>query len=267
MFLEREASLQKESLLAAALVGLILLPGAAWAAHPLITDDPETQGAGKFQLEANGEWATDKENTVDGTVREKGTRVSAIFSAGIQENVDLVLTTPYQWVEIREPVSGLVRENSVGDTTLEVKWRLYERGPLKFAFKPGFIVPTGNDEKELGTGKVGYSAYLISGVEKEPWTFLLNVGYIRNENNLDERQDLWQVSFATEYEIVEHLELVADLVVKTNTGKGPATAPAFLIVGLIYKMRENLDLALGVKYGLNKPETDLAVLPGVAIRF
>jgi Putative MetA-pathway of phenol degradation len=245
---------------------LVVAGSSAWAAHPLITDDPETQGTGKFQLEVNGEWATDKENSVVGTTRETGTQAAAIFSAGVRENIDLVLTTPYQWVEVRDP-AGRAREDGVGDTVFEIKWRFFERSGWSFGLKPGVIIPTGNDEKGLGAGKVGYSASLISQSEHEPWEFLVNLGYVRNENRLDERQDLWHASLAVEYEIVERLELVGDIGIGTNTDKGPATDPAFLIVGLIYELSESVDFALGVKYGLNKPETDLTVLPGVTVRF
>ncbi len=249
------------------LLGAIFaIPAAGWAAHPLITDDTGTQGKGKLQIELNGKWATDKDNTVGGTVRKKGTQASAIFSAGVGGNIDLVLTTPYQRVEVRD-AAGLVRKDGAGDTTFEVKWRLCEKRGLSFALKPGLIIPTGNENRGLGAGKVGYSIYLISQSEHEPWEFLVNLGYIRNENGLDERQDLWHASLAAEYEIVEHLELVGDIGIETSTDKGPATDPAFLIVGLIYELSESAELALGVKYGLNKPETDLTVLPGVTVRF
>lgn len=249
------------------LLGAILaIPAAGWAAHPLITDDTGTQGKGKLQIELNGEWATDKDNTAGGTVREQGTQAAAIFSAGVRENIDLVLTTPYQWVEVRDP-AGLAREDGAGDTAFEMKWRLYEKRGLSFALKPGLIIPTGNENRGLGAGKVGYSVYLISQSEHEPWEFFVNLGYIRNEKGLDERQDLWHASLAAEYEIVERLELVGDIGIETNTDKGPATDPVFLVVGLIYELSESVDLALGVKYGLNKPETDLTVLPGGTVRF
>ncbi len=246
---------------------LLLVPAGAWAAHPLITDDSETQGTGKFQIELNGEWATDKRNTASGTVREKSTQVSAILSAGVRENVDLVLTMPYQWIDVRDPIIGNVREGGLGDSKFEVKWRFLERSGWSFGLKPGIILPTGDDDKGLGAGKVGYSTYLISQWEREPWKLLMNIGYIRNENNLDERQDLWHASLAAEYEVVEHLELVGNIGVETSTDKGSAASSAFLVAGLIYEMRKNLDLALGVKYGLNKSETDFSLLPGIAVRF
>ncbi len=239
----------------------------ARAAHPLITDDTETQGTGKFQIELNGEWATDKRNTASGTVREKGAQVSAILSAGVRENIDFVLSTPYQRTEVRDAVSGSVREDGLGDSKFEMKWRFLERSGWSFGLKPGIILPTGDDDKGLGAGKVGYSTFFISQWEHKPWEILMNLGYIRNENNLDERQDLWHASFAAEYEIAKHLELVGNIGIETSADKGIASDPMFLILGVICEIRENLDVALGVKYGLNKSETDFSLLPGIALRF
>ncbi len=246
---------------------VLSIASSTWATHPLITDDSETQGTGRFQLELNGEWATDKENTAPGTVREKGAHLSTILSAGVRENVDLVLTVPYQWIEVRDTAFGSVRQDGFGDSTFEVKWRFLERSDWSFGLKPGVILPTGDDGKGLGAGKVGYSTFFISQWKREPWQILMNLGYKRHENDLDERQDLWHASLAAEYEIVEHLELAGNIGVETSTDKGTASTPAFLIVGLIHEMRKNLDLALGFKYGLNKSETDFSLLPGIAVRF
>jgi hypothetical protein len=43
---------------------ILTMAGAAFAAHPLITDDTGTQGKGKFQLEVNSEFDHEDE---DGT--------------------------------------------------------------------------------------------------------------------------------------------------------------------------------------------------------
>jgi len=37
--------------------------------------------------------------------------------------------------------------------------------------------------------------------------------------------------------------------------------------GLMYFIMENLDVDLGIKYGLNKPETDYTLLIGVTFKF
>ena len=37
----------------------LCVAGNSYAAHPLISDDPGTTGTGKFNLEANAEYATD----------------------------------------------------------------------------------------------------------------------------------------------------------------------------------------------------------------
>jgi hypothetical protein len=50
-------------------VALLLIACPSWAAHPLITDDTDTQGKGKFQLELNGQYDWDKEDTEDVSVK------------------------------------------------------------------------------------------------------------------------------------------------------------------------------------------------------
>jgi hypothetical protein len=56
---------------------MLVYQAAAFAAHPLITDDAGTQGKGKFQIELNGEFTYDKEIGLGGTTREAGGELSA----------------------------------------------------------------------------------------------------------------------------------------------------------------------------------------------
>ena len=64
--------------------------------------------------------------------------------------------------------------------------RFYEHADLSLAIKPGLTLPTGDDEKGLGTGKATYRLFFIASQEMDPWAFHLNLGYIRNENTLEE---------------------------------------------------------------------------------
>jgi hypothetical protein len=245
----------------------MVMPAASWAAHPLITDDAGTQGKGKFQLELNGQYDEDK-GTVDGvSVETTGKEVAATLSYGILEKVDLVLSLPYQLGKAEEDGVTTYDENGISDMTIEAKWRFFEKDGFSFALKPGISIPTGADEKGLGTGKVGYQLFLVGSKEIDSWAFHANLGYIRNENKVDEQKNIWHASLATTWEAVKNLKLVANIGMERNPDDSADNDPAFLIGGVIYSVTENLDIDCGIKYGLNSSETDTSLMAGMAFRF
>ena len=240
------------------------------AAHPLVTDDTGTQGAGRFQLEVTGELGDDEE----GGLKETAGEASATLSYGIADNVDLVLSMPFMWYRIKE--NGLVtaEEDGPGDLAFEVKWRFFEyedRG-LSIAFKPGLTLPTGDDNKGLGNGKVSGGGTLIVSKEGVLGALHLNLAYTRNEYGLQEdallfRNDIWQASFAGQINITADMTGVWDIGLQTNPEKGAEQHPAFMLGGLIYSVTEDFDVGAGVKWGLNDQETDTTWLTGIALRF
>lgn len=249
------------------LIALIFLSSVSYAAHPLITDDTETQGKGKFQVEVNGQYDYDKETENGVTTIETGREVASILSYGITDNIDVVLCLPYQWNKTRVGEGISSAENGISDLSVELKWRFYEKDGLRFALKPGFILPTGDDEKGLGTGRATYSAYFITTKEIGPWAFHLNLGYMRNENRVDERKDMWHASVASEVKLIDKLKLVTNIGMVKNHDKTSKTDPAFLLGGVIYSITDAFDINFGLKAGLNAPEADYSILAGTAFRF
>ncbi len=239
----------------------------SYAAHPLITDDTGTQGKGKFQVEVNSEFSSDKATEEGVTTKQTGGEVATILSYGITDTADIVLGMPYQWFKVREDGEVTSKEDGISDTSLEFKWRFYENDGLSFALKPGVSLPTGNDEKGLGSGKVTCQLFFITTKEIEPWVFHANLGYIRNENKADERKNLWHASLATTVEVIKDLNLVGNIGIERNTDRNLNIHPAFILGGLIYSVSENFDIDFGIKGGLNKPEMDLTFLAGMAMRF
>ncbi len=244
------------------LFGLLSCATAAFAAHPLITDDTGTMGTGKAQLELNGEYGHDKEDGVTSTTTEVG----ATLSHGLSETVDLVVGLPYQHLGTKD-ADTTVSENGFADTSVEVKWRFYEHGDLSLAVKPGLTLPTGDEEKGLGSGKATYSLFFITSKEMDPWAFHLNLGYIRNENTHEEGKDVWHASLASSLALTEDLTAVANFGVESNTDKLVGTDPAFFLAGLVYALSEEFALDCGIKYGLSGPETDYTVLAGITWKF
>lgn len=246
--------------------------GAALAAHPLATDDTGTQGKGKFQLEVVGEYTYDSEGSGANKVRENAGALESVFSAGLIDNIDLVVAVPYEWSRVK--VGGVVDGDTdgLGDVTLELKWRFFEKEGFSLALKPSVTLPSGNVDKGLGAGKVGYGATLIASHEFDPFAVHVNLGYAHSEFKLQEdkeanRRDIWSASVAVTVNVMENLQLVANVGLETSGDKESDTPPAFFIGGAIYSLTDYLDLDLGFKVGLTRPEADFGVLAGVAVRF
>ena len=155
----------------------------------------------------------------------------------------------------------------MGDATLQVKWKFFEKNGLSFALKPGIDFPTGNDDRGLGTGKIGGSLFLIASREMGPWAFHDNLGYMRNENNCDDRKDIWHASFAATWEVIKDLKLVANVGIERDRDDEANEDPAFIIGGIIYSVNEHFDVDLGVKGGLTRSETNISALAGVTLSF
>ncbi|OGW34622.1 MAG: hypothetical protein A2010_17565 [Nitrospirae bacterium GWD2_57_9] len=247
---------------------ILIFSSRSFAAHPLITDDTGTQGKGKMQFEFIGEYGMDTENGVT----EKGYEAPTIpaFSYGISDSIDIVFGIPYVSASTEDAGQTTV-VRGISDASIELKKRFYEKDGLSFAVKPGIGFPTGNEEKGLGNGKSSYSAFFIATKEAEPWAFHFNVGYVRNEYKLEadeeaNRKNLWHVSFASQVEVVKDLNLVANIGMERNPDKTSNSNPAFVLGGFIYSITHNLDVDMGIKAGLNKPETDLTFLAGIVWR-
>jgi hypothetical protein len=245
-----------------AILAVLTFAGIALAVHPLITDDTGTQGQGKFQLETNYEYDHDSADGVMTNVHQ----LQTTLSYGVIDTVDVVANFPVLFAKTKE-LGETFTTNGLSDLTFEVKWRFFEKDGLSFAVKPGIIVPSGDDERGLGAGEVGFQSYFISTYELKPWTFHFNAGYIRNENSLDERRDVWHVSLATELELCKWAKAIVNIGAEGNPDKASDTPPTFIIGGFIFPILENLDLDIGVKGGLTEPEVDYALLAGLTLRF
>ena len=230
--------------------------GSAFAAHPLVTDDAGTLGAGKFQLELTGEYAKDGGDST--------TETAVAVAGGVRDDLDLVLSVPYQFLRSTDDEGSRVTENGISDAAVELKWRFYENGGIVFALKPGITFPNGDDDKGLGDGKASYGLVFITTLELDAMTSHINLGFTRNRKEL---RDVWHYSIAAEYEMANDLLLVGNIGGETNPDKGSNTHPAFVLGGLIYTINDNFNVDVGIKAGLNKAEPDYAVLAGLAFVF
>lgn len=259
---------------AAAFLSLFLFSANAFATHPLITDDTSLQGKGKFQIEMNSGFSTDKTVTAGLSVEERGAEGGAALSYGVTDKIDLVLGLSHHWHRIKEGGVNTLNESGIGDMKVEFKCLCFEseESGMSIALKPALSVPTGNERKGLGSGALSGGVTVIATHQSRLGALHGNLGYSRNEYGLKEnneaaRNDIWHASLAAEINLTKNIRTVANLGVKTNEDNTSRIHPVFLIGGLICSIDEKLDIDLGLKCGLNEAETDSTLLAGVTAWF
>jgi hypothetical protein len=243
-----------------------------FAAMPLITDDTGTQGKGKLQLELGWETHREKEIADGVSLKETGGETSATITCGLTDRIDLVAGAPWSWQGIEEDGITTASEHGIGDVSLQIKWRFFEMegGKLSLAVKPGITLPSGNESRGLGNGRVSGGALLIATHTAEPGAVHVNLGYNRNSYGLDSsriayRKDIWHASLAGELNVMKQLRAVGDLGIETSQEKENDTNPVYLLGGLIYSLSDFVDIDFGIKGGLNDAEPDTAFLAGVTM--
>jgi len=252
----------------------------AWAAHPFLTDDTGTQGSGNWQLELQAERAQLDRTTDAGAGPVEQSRRITVFTPvltyGLLENLDVALGLNHVWQRVTE--NGVVTDDTDGmaDSTLELKWRFYEADGFSLALKPGLLLPTGNENSGLGTGKPSWGVNFIATYDAKPWSFSGNVAYnhvrYKLQQDADENQaDLWRVSGGLAYSVRDDLRLVGEAGVRTNQAKDDpyqsGSTGQFAMLGAIYSPTDKIDLDVGFRRHLNNAELDWTILIGATFRW
>lgn len=252
--------------------------GALHAAHPFLTDDTGTQGSGHWQLELMAEQNRNTADTDDGAVRQvrKLTLLNPVLTYGVLETLDVAFGASRLRQQATEDGTVVQAAEGTGDSTLELKWRFYERNGLSLGLKPGLALPTGDEERGLGAGKLSWGVNFILTQEFEPWTFLANLAYARARYKLAadaeaNRAHLRRASVGVAYSVREDLQLVGEAGVRTNSAIDDPFLPGrnghFAMLGLIYSLSDKIDLDAGVRKRLNRAELDTAILLGATFRW
>ena len=254
--------------------------GPLYAAHPYITDDTGTQGSGNWQLELMAEYDRNSRtaDTDGAAVRQvrKLTLLNPVLTYGLRDTLDVAFGASHLRQRTTEDGTVTQAADGTGDSTLELKWRFYERNGFSLGLKPGLVLPTGDEDRGLGTGKVSWGVNFILAQESEPWTFLANVAYARARYKLPadaeaNRANLWRVSAGVAYALRDDLRLVGEAGARTNGAKDDPFLPGrtghFAMLGLIYSLSDKIDLDAGVRKRVNRAEFDTAILLGATFRW
>jgi hypothetical protein len=221
----------------------------ARAAHPLITEDTGTQGAGRYQLEVFAEEFEQRATRRDLEVW------SGTLSYGIAEKADVQVGLPW----FRDGRDG------VGDASLGLKWRFFERNAVSLALNPSITLPTGDERDGRGTGKTTWGSLIIVSYAPGALAVHGHAGFRRNENKLGERESLRQLAAAATYRIGQ-VRFVGEVTRETNPVPGAGTV-RYTTLGAIWSMTRDVDLDFGWRNGNGSAPVDDALLLGATVRW
>jgi Putative MetA-pathway of phenol degradation len=147
----------------------LLAAPAVWAGPPFVTDDTETPPLHNWEI--NVPFIIQREHhetDMDAPLFD--------INYGALSNVQLELDIPVEVVQ--KPNDSTVA--GPGDLLLGVKWRFIEEKDLRpqLAVYPQVELPTGNQQRGLGDGKVAYILPLLAEKNWDKWTAYGNAAYV-----------------------------------------------------------------------------------------
>lgn len=234
------------------LVALSTMSLPTWA---LDTDDAGTVAKSAWELELTTDQARDEQGGVTSKQHSSG----LALTYGLADTVDLGVGLSHVH---GDGASGL------GDTKLGLKWRFYEKDGLSFAIAPALTLPTGDDEKGLGTGKAWFGVNFITTQElADGWNVHANASWdhldfkdqaTKDASNLD----LWRLTTAVDKAITQEWSAGAEVEVHRAAEKADSENPVFAALELVYAPSEAMEFSAGYRFGLNDVETDHTFLFG-----
>lgn len=237
---------------------LTLQAAPAWAAHPLLTEDPGTQGQGHTELELG--FAADQG---DPTFNGRGLLLSPQVSYGLAETVDFIVQGFWQ---SQSPV-GAPAGRGIGNSLLDLKWRFYESdGPLALAVRAGVDLPTGDDSIGIGGGQPGAHVLAVAGWKYPDFTVVANAGYaLVRQPGIRRSIGFFSVAVTTP----EGLPVRTFVEAATYSNSDPTNAkwPALARTGIIFSVHDALDLDVGLQSRLNSSATRVSFLVGATWRW
>jgi len=241
---------------------LALFSQTAFAAHPLVTDDTGTQGAGNNQAELS----FDRAESGKGANKSHENALAFTYTRGITDRLDFFVGGAK--LDLRDPAANEgKRVKGGGDSAIGLKWRYVEREGFSLGLKLTSNLATGDAGRGLGAGRATQSLLHMTQLGTASGDFLLNVGLTNNGRSDEERRTLWNISAAWLVPVREDLRVVVDVGASQQASRDSSKHPAFALVGLIWAVTEQIDLDIGYKHGLNNQEADGQLGVGLTVRW
>jgi hypothetical protein len=199
-----------------------LVPTATFAGPPFRTDDPEPVEYKHWEVYVASQGSSEQNET-------SRTAPHIEVNYGILPNVQLHLLAPFEYVK----PEGQPSHYGYGDTELGAKFRFIQETDLcpQVGTFPILILPTGNEDKGLGSGEV--QVYLPLWFQKSwgPWKTYGGGGYWINPGTGNE--NYWFLGWEVQRDLSEYFTLGAEIFHQTLSEVGGDSSTGFNVGAII----------------------------------
>jgi hypothetical protein len=232
---------------------VVLAASAAFAQQrPLVTEDPETIGAGRLLLEGGVEYARDAVYPVSG-LRGNLWRLPLVgISVGVSSIAEIQIDqASFSHLEITSrrpgPLTGLVTATGssttdTDDLLIGAKIRITPEGTRRpaFGFRFATKLPNANNESGLGLDTTDFFASVLAGKTTESVRIVGNIGFgiLGDPTNGNRQNDVLTYGLSFARAITNAAEVVGEVNGRANTrsaGPLPGTESRSIVrMGLRY---------------------------------
>jgi hypothetical protein len=240
--------------------------------RPDKTESPYTVDAGHFQIEADlFAYGYDRYNSDFDRARVESVSYAPInLKAGLLNNVDLqVVLETYNEVRTRDPLTGAVTTSrGFGDVIPRLKWNLWgnDGGRTALALLPFVKIPTNEDG--LGNSAVEGGMAIPLGIDLPGgWGMGLMTQFEVNQNGSGVGEHYVFVNSATiSHAIISKLDGYVEFFSAVST-EGASPWVGTVDGGLTYHLTPDIQLDLGINFGLTRSADDWNPFVGISFRF
>jgi Putative MetA-pathway of phenol degradation len=262
---------------AAALTALLLChtPAAFAQQRPLLTEDPETIGAGRMLIEGGAEWERDVFLPVSGLrgntfslVPGVSIGVSSIaeiqFDGGLYQRMDITQRSPAPFSQILT-ISGDSTSDS-DDLSVGAKIRFLSETPGRpgMAFRFSTRLPNASNESGLGTDTQDFTASLIAGKTVQSIRVVFNGGLqiVTDPTQGARQDDLFAFGVSLARAITNAVEVVGEYTGRVHfadiVAPGAENRGAFRFGGRLTHRSVRIDAAVVLGVTPRDPEFGLS---------
>jgi hypothetical protein len=218
----RKAEVSMFSFFLISCFAFVLAPVAAFAGPPFKTDDPEPVEYKHWEVYLASQGSFDRDT-------RSLTAPHVEINYGVFPNVQLHLLAPLEYVK----PEGQPAHYGYGDTELGAKFRFIQETDLcpQVGTFPIFVLPTGNEDKGLGSGEV--QVFLPLWLQKSwgPWKTYGGGGYWINPGTGNE--NYWFFGWEVQRDLSKYFTLGAEIFHQTPSEVGGDSSTGFNVGAIV----------------------------------